>query len=146
MVRSIIMLAACAALFSGCSGSDVGIGTGPRGWSHYGDGLWTNPRSKHDEYTAVNDRFEGTLQDLASQTTTKFVLGLKAKLGSAVPFPRCPAVAGLQTFSLSGGTVMQVAFSVQNGRMVQVEYIRPGKEPVDPAVTDAMAANVCVLP
>jgi hypothetical protein len=140
------MLAAGAALFSGCAGSDVGIGTGPRGWNHYGDGLWTNPRSKHDEFTAVNAPFGGTLQDLASQTTTTFVLSLKAKLVGAVPFSPCPAVAGLQTFSLSGGTVMQVAFSVQNGRRVQVEYIRPGKEPVDPAVIDAMAANVCVLP
>lgn len=144
MVRSIIMLAACAALFSGCAGPAAG--TGPRGWDHYMDGLWTNPRSKHDEYTAVSDRYDGTLKDLASLTTTNIVLHTHAKLESAAPFPPCPAIAGLQVFKLPGNSIAKVAFAVQNGRRVQVEYIRPAKEPDDPAAIDAMAANVCALP
>ncbi len=138
------MLAACAALFSGCGGS--ADGSGPRGWNHYMDGLWTNPRSKHEEFTATSDRFDGTLSDLASVTTTNIVLHNKAKLVSAAPFPQCPALAGLQVFKLPNGTLAKVAFAVRNGRRVQAEYIRPAQEADDPAAIDAMAADVCVLP
>lgn len=144
MARSIITLAACAALFSGCGGGAAGAG--PRGWTHSADGLWSNPRSARDQFTATSVPYDGTMKDLASLTATNIVLRNKAKLVKAAPFSRCPAVAATQTFSLPGGGVMLVAFSVQNGRRVQTEYVRAGKEANDPAAIDAMAANVCALP
>jgi hypothetical protein len=144
MVRSIIMLAACAALFSGCAGSSGA--TGPRGWTQEHEGLWDNPHAPHDYFTAASSPYDGTLKDLASQTTTDMVLTNKAKLVSAAPLPQCPALAGLQVFTLRGGFRAKVAFAVRDGKRIQAQYIRPAPEPDDPAAIDALAANVCALP
>ena len=146
MFRRIITLAACAALFSGCGGP--GDSSGPRGWVHDSDGLWTNRRSQHDRFTAVSAPFDGTLKDLASQITTDVVLRNRGQYIRGVPFARCPGEAGLQTFTLGKARTLflQVAFSVQNGRRVQASYQRGADEPDDPAAIDAMAANVCVMP
>jgi hypothetical protein len=138
------MLAACAALFSGCGSS--GGGTGPRGWNHAAGGLWTDPRSKQDEFRVTSEPYDGTLKDLASLTTTNLVLRTHAKLDSAAAFSPCPALAGLQGFTLPDGTLAKVAFAVRNGRRIQAEYVRSAEEPVDPAAIDALAANVCALP
>lgn len=146
MPRRIITLTACAALFSGCGAS--GGSVGPQGWQRSADGSWVSPRSKNDVFTTSNAPFDGTLKDLASQTTTDIVLRNHATYLKGLPFARCPGEAGLQTFSAGrrGAQLLQVAFSVQNGRKMQATYLRSASEPDDPAAIDALAANVCVVP
>jgi len=147
MRRSVITLVACGALFSGCSGSNAA--GGPRGWNQTAEHVWSNPHAKSDTFTIESRPYNGTLADLASLTTMNVVLRGPAKdrpkLVNAVPFTRCPAVAGLQTYKLSD-RLEEVAFAVEGSQRIQASYIRLAKEPDDPAAIDAMAANVCALP
>ena len=106
-----------------------------------------SPNSPQETFRIAAGPFDGTLKDLASQTTTDVILQQQVKYRSGVPFSPCPGEAGLQTFaSVPPAKVVQAAFSVQNGRKVVAEYIRPVQKPDDAAATAALAANVCVTP
>ncbi len=113
-------------------------------------GLWVNPQASKQTWIAAGGPYSGTLSDLASQKTTEVILNNKAlgaKFLNGVPFSRCPAVAGLQTFALrSIHMIAEVAFAVQGSRQVTVTYQKLIGDPDDPAAIDAMAANVCALP
>ena len=137
---------ACAVALPACSAN--GSPSGPRGWKTAADGSWVNPADARQSFRVVAGAFDGTLKDLASQTTTDVILQRQVKYRSGVPFSRCPGEAGLQTFASAkpDGIVVQAAFSVQNGKRTVAEYARPASQKDDPAAIDALAANICVVP
>lgn len=139
-------LAACVLALAACSSG--GTPSGPRGWKTSGNSGWVNPADTRETFLVSSASFDGTLKDLASQTTTDIILRRQVKYRGGVPFSRCPGEAGLQTFESAKppATVVEAAFSVQNNKRILAEYIRPASERDDPAAIDALAANVCVVP
>lgn len=88
-----------------------------------------------------------SLSDLASQVTTDTLLRHRgAKLRKAEPFPPCPGEAGEQTFTLPGGDVLHIAFTVWNGTAKTAAYQRPARAADDPAAIDALRRVVCTSP
>lgn len=129
-----ISLAACwsAALLAACGGSG-GQAFQPRPGQHFA--VKQTPSAGR------------SLGDLASQVTTDTLLSRRgAKLRKAEPFPPCPGEAGEQTFTLPGGDVLQIAFTVWNGTAKTAAYQRPARASDDPAAIDALRRVVCTSP
>lgn len=61
----------------------------------------------------------------------------------SLPFAPCPGEAGLATYRLPGGRVLEVAFSVNNGQDVIAQYERPAGVADAPAALTALQQAVC---
>jgi hypothetical protein len=66
-----------------------------------------------------------------------------ARLRSSNPLAPCPGAAGLATFTLPGGRVLQEGFAVHDGQAVRAAYTRPASAPADPNVAAAMQSALC---
>lgn len=122
----------------------------PQGW-HPVPGSsagWTSGTgSSAQTYYYAKKSFGGTLQDLASQQAVNVVLRYRgAKLQSSDPFGPCPGLAAVASFKLGETKLLQQGFAVQSGQAVQVTYIRPAGQPVEPAVAAAMKRVLCSAP
>lgn len=104
-----------------------------------------NPAKPAERYgVTLQQNYQGSLKDLASQLTTGTILQYKgAKFVRSVPYPDCPGEAGLQTFALPSGAELEAAFTVWNGTTAVADYVRPPGAPEDPNVHDAMRRTVC---
>ncbi len=126
----------------------------PAGWtqidSSAGNEVWGNGAvlpEQQQRYEYRTAPFAGQRQDLASREAIRAVLRYPhARFQSSVPFPGCEGLAGLMTFQLQGGGVLEEAFAVRNGNAVTATYVYPKGATPSPDVPGAMSAAVCVLP
>jgi len=139
-VISAVVLAACGHAASAA----------PKGWQPLpgASAAWANGSGRAaQEYYYRRVRFGGTLQDLASAVTINVLLHQRAaRLRGSVPFAPCPGAAGVATFTLPGGQILEEGFSVSNGESVRTAYIRPAAAAADANVTAAMQSALCVAP
>jgi len=97
-------------------------------------------------YAVQTKPFDGDLKAYASQSTVDVVLQHPgARFASSAPYPDCPALAGLATYTLKGGDVLLLAFTVRAEGATSVAYQRPARAPADPGLMDAMKREVCRL-
>lgn len=66
-----------------------------------------------------------------------------SKMLRSVPFAPCPGEAGIATYTLSRGRVLEVAFAVENGRDVVARYERPATVGDAPEAVTALRQAVC---
>lgn len=126
----------------------------PPGWTQIasspGEQVWGNGAVAPDEqqrYEYRTEPFAGQRQDLASREAIRAAMRYPhAHFQSSVPFPGCEGLAGLMTFALQGGGVLEEAFAVRDGNAVTVAYVYPKGGVPSPDVPGAMRATVCVLP
>lgn len=146
------MLAALLAIVA-CS-SGAAQPPHPAGWTEVqstpADQIWDNAAQSPQERQRYEYRiapFTGDRQDLASREAIHAIMTYPhARMQGSVPFPGCEGLAGLMTFHLDGGGVLEEAFTVHDGNAVTVVYLYPGGATAAPGVADAMRASVCVLP
>lgn len=123
-----------------------GTATAPRGWQPVAgaSAAWASGAQK---YSYARRPFSGTLQDLASAVTIDVLLHDRgARLKGSLPFAPCPGAAGVATFTLPGGEVLQEGFAASNGASIRTTYQRPAGVPADPNVTAAMQSALCITP
>jgi hypothetical protein len=102
----------------------------------------TGPTLQTYEYRRTD--FSGALPDLASQVTVDALIQHPgARLRSSNPLGPCPGAAGLATFSLSGGRVLQEGFAVHDGQAIRTVYMRPAGQRADSNVLTAMQNVLC---
>lgn len=126
----------------------------PAGWtpiaSSPGDQVWGNGAVAPGEaqrYESRSEPFAGQRQDLASREAIRAAMRYPhAHFQSSVPFPGCEGLAGLMTFQLQGGGILEEAFAVRDGNAVTVSYVYPKGATPSADVPGAMRATVCVLP
>jgi hypothetical protein len=122
----------------------------PAGWqpiSGTQSGWTTGTGANTQIYTYAKRSFGGALQDLASQETINVLLRYRgARLLRSDPFGPCPGAAGVATFELEGARILERGFSVQNGRAIEVTYLRPASAPPDAAAAEAMKGALCAPP
>jgi hypothetical protein len=140
-----IALAAAMAMFAGCAAPS----NAPKGWQPIAGrtNAWTTGSgSAAQEYRYDDAAFGGSLSDLASQTTIDVLTRYPgARFQRSIPFAPCPGTAGVQTFALRNGVMLQEAFSVHKGRAIRIRYLRPAETPVDSSTIEAMQRTLCTL-
>jgi hypothetical protein len=137
---AIAMLAAC---------SHGGTASAPRGWQPIpgASDAWTSGGTKAQQYTYHRVNFGGTLQDLASVVTINVLIHYRgARFRSSVPFAPCRGVAGVATFTLPDGAMLEEGFAVSGSTSIRTTYVRPPGAPSDPNVIEAMQNALCVTP
>lgn len=133
-----------AVLVAACSGASPA----PSGWHPVAgsNAQWERGvGGLRQTYAYSRSSYSGMLPDLASQVTVVALLqhpGAKLE-GANVPFAPCPGMAGVATFRLRAGKVLQEGFAVRDGRAIRTEYVRPAATPADPNVTAAMQNVLC---
>lgn len=97
-----------------------------------------------ERYTYRSTAYVGGLQSLASELAVDTVQRYSgSRLLRSIPFPACPGEAGLATYTLPGGRLLEVAFTVINGNAIDAEYLRPRSIGEAPAAITAMRQAVC---
>lgn len=97
-----------------------------------------------ETYTYSATPTTGSLTDLASSQAVDTVEQNRgSRLVRSVPFSGCPAEAGLATYTLARGRVLEIAFSVNNGQAVVAKYERPAAVADAPAALAALRQAVC---
>jgi len=149
MVRIAIALAAIPlVLLAACGGGESSAA--PKDWKPMpgASDAWSNGSgSGIQEYHYARKPFSGTLSDLASTVTIDALLRHRgAKSSGNVPFAACPGLAGVATFALSDGGILQEGFTVRNGISLRISYSRPAGSPVDPNAAAAMQRALCSRP
>ncbi|HEY9085042.1 MAG TPA: hypothetical protein VIN40_03760 [Candidatus Tyrphobacter sp.] len=141
--RSVGVALALAAL-AACT---AGGAPHPAGWTQApgAKATWTTMSGAGSERYSYNaESYSGQLQDLASEQAVDTVQRERgARLIRSVPFPACPGEAGLARYALPGGRLLEVAFTVSNGKAVIAEYLRPASIGEAPAAITAMRQAVC---
>jgi len=147
-VKTAIALTVSLAAFVACGSG--GTAAAPKGWRPVpgASAAWTNGAgAQAQQYTYAHAPFGGALQDLASSVTIDVLLHYRAaKLERSVPFAPCPGAAGVATFALAGGKILQEGFAVSNGQSIRTAYVRPRGAPADPNVISAMQTALCIAP
>lgn len=117
----------------------------PEGWPQLSRDVWATASDAGPErYAYVSVPTTGSLSDLASSQAIATVERFHgSRLLSSAPFPACPGEAGLARYTLPGGEVLEVAFTVYQGSATTVFYRRPKSLPDAPSVTAAMRQTVC---
>jgi len=137
----LVLLAACG---TGAS-SDA-----PKDWRPLpgASDAWSNgSRSSAQEYRYTRKPFEGGLPELASVVTIDALLRHRgAKSTGNAPFSACPGLAGVASFRLPDGEILQEGFTVRNGVSVRISYLRPAGSPVDSNAAAAMQTALCSRP
>ncbi len=132
--RAAFLLAALVAC-----GSEAGH---PAGWTDAGNQTWT---SNGQTFQVRTQPFSGTLKDLAGQQTINVVLqNPGVHLVNVLPFPDCPGLGGLATFT--GGKpprTLEQAFVIRESQATLVSYTRPHGAPADQAAIGSMRSIVC---
>lgn len=131
----VIVLSACSA-----------ASPAPKGWQASGTGndAWTRGSGAAQQaYGYGSSSFSGSLQDLASQVTIDTLMRRGGRLHGSLPFAPCPGAAGVATFGVPGGRVLEAGFAVHDGRAIRTTYTRPVGTPVDQSVTAAMQTVLC---
>lgn len=120
----------------------------PQGWTQSGTDSWTTLSGAGPErYTYASVPTQGSLTDLASAqaiATVQHYTG--SKLIRSIPFGPCPGEAGLASYTLPHGRILEVAFSVNGGRAVTASYERPSSVAGSPDVVAAFRQAVCYVP
>ncbi len=132
-------------LLAGCATPSLA----PAGWQPLAGAqtAWTSGGgSRAQSYVYLKRRFEGSLNDLASQEAVNVVLRhTGARFVASAPFKPCPGQAAVATFRV-GATLLAQGFAVENGDAVEVTYVRPNHAAFDPVVRTAMIHALCVAP
>ncbi len=97
-----------------------------------------------ERYQYTSYATTGSLPELASSQAVATVQRYYgAHLLSSKPFTLCPGEAGVATYSLPKGRILEVAFAVFNGNAVLIYYERPKAIAQSPAAVAAMRQSVC---
>lgn len=100
-----------------------------------------------ERYTYSSVPFSGGISDLASQQAIDVLTAHHGgRLLSSRPIAACPGEAGLSTYVLPGGRILEVAFAVVGSNAITVEYERPAAIREAPAALDAIQQAVCIRP
>jgi hypothetical protein len=136
---SFLLVAACAG----------GGPAHPAGWTQASDGSWT----RGDQiYRTQTEPFTGTLNELAAQETIDAVLrSPRLHLVKIVPYPDCPGLGGLMTFSATGPAppaasaplTLLEAFVIRESQATLITYWRPAAIPADADALRAMRSAIC---
>lgn len=141
-MRTRIAPAIIVILLSACSAASPA----PKGWQASGtaNDAWTRgDGAAQQQYGYSSASFSGSLQDLASQVTIDTLMRRGGRLHGSLPFAPCPGAAGVATFALPGGRVLEAGFAVHDGRAIRTSYTRPAAAPPDSNVTSAMQSVLC---
>lgn len=142
-MKTRIILALGALALSACKGASLG----PKGWQPIpgASAAWTlGTGEAQQQYSLTRQPYSGMLHDLASSVTIDVLLRHSgARLHGSLPLAACPGAAGIATFSLRGGKLLQEGFAVHDGQATRAAYIRPEEAPSDPAVAGAMQNALC---
>jgi hypothetical protein len=149
MVRIPIALAAIPlVLIAACGGGESSAA--PKDWKPMpgASDAWSNGNGgSAQEYHYTRKAFAGTLADLASVVTIDALLRHRgAKSSGSLPFAACPGLAGIATFALSDGGILQEGFTVRNGVSLRIGYSRPAGSQVDSNAAAAMQRALCSRP
>ncbi|MHB8433787.1 MAG: hypothetical protein ACYC8W_10700 [Candidatus Tyrphobacter sp.] len=117
----------------------------PQGWTQSANGAWTTMSGAGIErYAYAQQPSQGSLSDLASAQAVDTVQRHPgSKLERSRPFPACPGEAGLAEYRLAHDELLQVAFSVNNGRAIVAQYERPASIGESAAAMTALRQAVC---
>lgn len=140
-------IVAALALLAACGRG--GGASAPKGWQPVADATdsWTSGGAKPQEYLYHRAKFGGTLTDLASAVTINVLIHYRgARFRNSVPFAPCQGAAGVATFILPNGSILQEGFAVSDGDSIRTTYIRPPGTAADPAAVEAMQNALCVTP
>ncbi len=97
-----------------------------------------------ERYSYAQQPSQSSLSDLASEQAVDTVQGHPgSKLVRSIPFPSCPGEAGLAQYRLPHGAVLEVAFSVNNGKATVAQYERPASVGESAAAMSALRQAVC---
>jgi hypothetical protein len=148
MVRIAIALAAIPlALLAACGGESSAA---PKDWKPMpgaSDAWSSGSGSSVQEYHYARKPFAGNLSELASVVTIDALLRHRgAKSSGNFPFAACPGLAGVATFALSDGEILQEGFTARNGISLRISYSRPAGSQVDPNAAAAMQRALCSRP
>ncbi|MFY9664498.1 MAG: hypothetical protein WAL67_15580 [Candidatus Cybelea sp.] len=145
MRATVALVLAALVLPAGCAGGSAG----PKGWKPVpgASAAWTTGSGETaQQYSYVKTRFGGGLQDLASEVTIDNLIRHRgARFHGSVPFPACPAAAGVASFSLLDQTTVEEGFAVHGGQAIRTRYVRPTGMRADPNATQAMESVLCSL-
>jgi hypothetical protein len=119
----------------------------PEGWLQQGQGAtaaWVDPAGHQRYWTSTRSTGATTLKDLSAEVASDTVLSVHgARMNDVEPLPSCPGEAGVQTYRLPGGDVLEVAFGLYQGQALLAYYRRPARLQPSPAALKATASTVC---